>query len=338
MRSSKVDRGSVAADEVALDFDPDAVLLQDPGLLLDPNYLAAVHLEAGAGEGAARMLLQMGFLCGLQDALRAVADAFSGSLSGGLPVMSPPLPVRFSTTTPQASDAALALIGEWPERTEAGARLGALGSAAAPSCWLSAGYTSGWLSGTLDVDILALETRCDACGDEGCQFEAREPQAWREHDPQSARWLDALPFAALRAFVSERIDRDLTEPSDGHHFDPEAAVIHIWGPIMVIPFSGPDEAFAAIDLIGRDPAAREVSVVVVDLTGAVLDDGFGAVALEQIVDLVEAWGAEAIFAGASELSERVVADLERAPLLAYKDVSEAIAAALRIAASQRRPA
>ena len=65
-------------------------------------------------------------------------------------------------------------------------------------------------------------------------------------------------------------------------------MIHIWGPVMVIPFCGPDEALQALDLIGRDPSARQVSVVVVDLSGAIVDEAFGAVALEQLIEGVDA--------------------------------------------------
>ena len=90
-------------------------------------------------------------------------------------------------------------------------------------------------------------------------------------------------------------------------------MIHIWGPVMVIPFCGPDEALQALDLIGRDPSARQVSVVVVDLSGAIVDEAFGAMALEQLIEGVEALGAEIIFAGVGELSDPVVAGLSTPP-------------------------
>ena len=58
-----------------------------------------------------------------------------------------------------------------------------------------------------------------------------------------------------------------------------------------------------------------MSVIVVDLGGAIIDEAFGALALEQLVQTAESWGAEAIFADASPLSERVLAELEHPPLL-----------------------
>jgi hypothetical protein len=106
---------------------------------------------------------------------------------------------------------------------------------------------------------------------------------------------------------------------------------------MVVPFLDPDETLRAIELIGHDSAAQDVSVVVVDFTGVIINDDFGGAALEQIVETIEAWGAEAIFASVSPLSEYVVADLERPPLFVHKDLPQAIAAAFQIANSQRSP-
>ena len=118
--------------------------------------------------------------------------------------------------------------------------------------------------------------------------------------------------------------------------DRNAAVVHIWGPVMGIPYSGPDEALAALELIGRDPSAEQVSVVVVDLEGVVVDDAFGASALEQIVKRIEGWGAEAIFVEPSPLSKQALTKLDHLPLLVVKGLEQAIASALQVAQSQRQ--
>jgi anti-anti-sigma regulatory factor len=107
---------------------------------------------------------------------------------------------------------------------------------------------------------------------------------------------------------------------------------------MVLPFAGSDECLRSLELLGRDPGARAVRVVIVDLSGAVIDEGFGAASLEQVLDAVEGWGAEPILTGISPLSERAVADLEKTHLVIRKDLPEAIASAFQIADAQRRPA
>jgi hypothetical protein len=324
-------RGSRAL--AALGFDPNSVLAREPGVLLDPHFLGAMHaeLEAELGsEDAATTLVQVGFIQGLHDAWRAVG----GELGEGT-ILPPPLAIRFTSVRNAQPAGAIEMVGSWPERTEAGARLSLIGPCADVACHLSAGYTSGWLSGTMDANILAIESSCAAAGAKECRFIAREADAWRaDGNPRAAALLAALPFDAIRDLVQSRSREDAERLPQGG-FDADAAVIHIWGPVMVIPFTNGDEALRAVELIGRDPAARAVTVVVVDLAGAIVDDAFDAVSLEQIIDSSEAQGAETIFAAVSSLSEPIVAELDRQPLLIHKDLSQAIAAAFQVASAQR---
>lgn len=316
----------------ALGFDPNSVLTKEPGVLLDPHFLGAMHaeLEAELGsEDAAKALMQVGLIQGLHDAWRAVADGFDGN-----DVLQLPLAIRFRTLPDAELPGAIAVVGGWPERTEAAARLSLIGPCEHTACHLSAGYTSGWLSGTLDANILAIETSCCASGEERCRFVAREADAWRASgDPRALALLGELPFDAIREFVREQASEFADQPEA--KLDPEAPIVHIWDSVMVIPFMDSDESLRAVDLIGRDAAAHNVSVVVVDLDGAVIDEAFGAVILEQIIESAEARGAEVIFAAPSTLSEPVVADLEPSPLMVHKDLAQAIAAAFQVADAQR---
>jgi hypothetical protein len=232
----------------------------------------------------------------------------------------------------------LEVRGQWPDRTEAGAVGASRGIQGAASCHVSCGYTSGWLSGIFGADLLVVETDCQATGSDTCSFVAREPAAWTaQDDPAGRERLGLLPFARLREHVDQHLaSTPEEEQDDGLAFEPGSPVIHVWGPVMVVPFAGPDEALQALELIGRDPGARDVRVVVIDLAGALIDDSFGASSLEQILDAVETWGAEPLLTGISPLSEPVVADLERNHLLVRKDLPAAIATAFQIAEAQRR--
>jgi hypothetical protein len=200
---------------------------------------------------------------------------------------------------------------------------------------LSAGYTSGWLSGTMETNILALEQTCTAGGAPECAFVAREIDAWRASgDERACALLADLPFDAIRELVQTR-----PEPPVQQAPRPEprevSSVVHIWDSVMVVPFTNDTESLRAIDLIGADPAARNVSVIVVDLDGAVVDEGYGALLLEQIIESAEARGAEVIVAAPSSLSEPVVADLAPPPLMIHKDLAQAVAAAFQVAAAQQ---
>jgi anti-anti-sigma regulatory factor len=315
-----------------LGFDPTAVLLRDPAMLSEQRFLAAFHEEIrhSFGEEAALVLHQVGFLHGLQASLRQAAQHPQPAVETG-EFARPPIALRFCVT--RSADTALEIRGEWPDRAEQRA-LRRAPLPPGPKCHLSAGFTSGWLSGCFDADLLAIEEASSETN-RSARFVAREPEAWREaRNPFALALLERLPFGAFRDLVREQLRAGRPEaPSD--RFDSGSAVIHIWGPLMVIPFSNSDEAFRAVELITRDPAARQVSVVVVDLTGAALDEAFGALALEQVVEAVEARGAEVLFAGASPAAGNVIAQLGRRPLFVHKDLPSAIASAFQIADSQR---
>ncbi len=322
------------ASELA--FDPEAVLLHELGALLEPSFLSVLHHELitdlGA-EAAPLALVQIGFLHGLRDALRVVRHSFGPGRYENGEQAAPALPLQFRAQPDSGDGEGLELRGTWQSDPLVGARVAA-GGLQEPGCAMRAGYTSGWLTGTLDREMLAVESPCRAGKAGSCGFVAREASAWRAaRDASAVATLDALPTEAFRRMAHDDLSFSTPEPGG---FDPEAAVVHIWGPVMVIPYAGPDEALQALDLIGHDPGAREVSVVVLDLTGAIVDPAFGAVALERIVETAESWGAETIFAGVSPLSQAVVDDLERKPLFIHKDVAQAIASAFQISDARRR--
>ncbi len=313
-------------------------LLVDEGLaadfrfLADPRLLAAVHAELRRTQGigdASSALLRAGFLHGLRDGARARNG------NGIVGMAAPVLAMRFASATAGGSAGRpLAIHGNWPAKIEAEAVLMACGRPSAPSCLLSTGYTSGWMSALWESDVLVVERRCAACGDEVCSFEARDAAAWQAGGESIAcALLAALPFGALR----DRVDRELRGapgvPSDDA-FDPGSPAIHVWGPVMVVPYAG-DETAVAVEAVSCDPAALGVTVVVVDLQGAIIDDGFGAVALERVVEVIEGHGAETVLAGISPLSERVVASLGHGSVWTRKDLRSAIALGFQIAESQR---
>ncbi len=345
MPSSKSDRevrGGIrllSQELAALGVDLHATLQEEPRFLLDQRLLGALHQELFAQLGpvdARAALVQMGFLHGLRDALRLVARGFGASAShaAGLPTNAR-LAIRFARAP---SGGGLLVQGSWPERHEADAVRAVLGLRGEPACAVSAGFTSGWLSGIYDTDLLAFETTCRASGERECSFQARDASQWhRGDDPAVEEALLALPFQPLRDVVARHMaEHEIADPYDGDAFEPGAAIVHVWGPVMVIPFSGPEESLRALELIGRDPGARDVRVVVIDLSGAIIDEGFGAAALEQLLEAVAGWGAEPILAGVSPLSEPVVAGLEASHLVVSKDLPDAIALAFQVADLQRR--
>ena len=340
--------GASAGSLEHVNFDPLAVLERDSRILLNPSFLTALHAEMEAELGVEQgrvTLFQMGFLHGLQDASRALDTAGATRRTDPCRPSTPPLRMDLRNPASAGDPNAIELHGYWPDCHEAAAHLSELGETTDPACFLSAGYSSGWLSGTFDANLVAIEVACSAMGHEACRFVAREAEAWRLlGDPRAERLLAALPFDAFRVAVRERDAQNRALRAVGFasdsdpcgEFDREAAVIHVWGPVMVLPYSGPEDTLRALDLVGSDPQARGVSVIVLDLAGAIVDEAFGAVALEQIIHTADAWGTELIFAEPSVLSQRVISELEHPPLIVVKDLEHAIATAFQIAQSQRR--
>ncbi|MAG30804.1 MAG: hypothetical protein CL908_07940 [Deltaproteobacteria bacterium] len=328
-----------------LGFGPDTVLMNDPKLFVDGRFLASLLIELNDELGprdAALALFQIGLLHGLRDAARVCAHQEDPE---------PAAPDQVADTTalvlqwafdPQSGETkTLSLNGCWPEHHEAVARCARLGPPESPACWMSTGYTTGWLSGTLDRSLVAREVECAAMGAETCRFEVLETSEWQTRGDAEMDWLlSQVHFEAFRKVaISPPVERHEcapvgADPRDGG-FDRSQAVVHIWGPVMVLPFTTLDEALGTVDMLGRDPGIGEIRSVVVDLRERTLDEGFGAAALEQVLETIESWDAQSLITGVSPASEAAMASLEASHLVIRKDLSEAIATAFQIADVQR---
>jgi len=317
-------------------FDPEAVLLNDAGLLLNIHFAKALFEELRRARGAPHAenaLIQIGCLHGLRDAERAIKKAFGSSGPAGAAASAPALAVELRGTPEFGTAGALEIHGTWPERTEATGRLSADGPAGAPACAVSAGYTSGWLSGILETDVVVLETRCSAAGDATCEFVAREAGEWLSRDEMRGRAVaEALPIVELRRALAELA-------ADGASDDAESEpVVHIWGPVMIVPFESLEETRMAADLLYDDPGLAEVSVVVIDVTKFAADSRLDPAGFAPILAAIADAGAETVFAGIGAAESTALLALDPAPVLSCPDLDAAIAASFQIAESQQRPA
>ncbi len=333
--SDRNDSAPPAACDAALlsrlGFGPDTALMNDPKLFVDRTFLAALlaefQSELGA-ELAGAALFQIGLAHGLRDAELALQQGF-GATEGVHAPRAPSVALALGPTAP-----GFQLSGHWPDLHEAEARLQRVGLSTDPSCHLSAGYTSGWLSVTTERELVVVETECIATGGVGCHFEAREPRAWLD-DPRSKQIAGVDLREGLFANRPQPVAAAATPEPDMAAFDRNDKAVHIWGPVMVLPFTYTEEVLATIEMLDRDPNTRGVRVVVIDLCDTVLDEGFMAAGLEQALDTIERWGAEAILAGVTPLNEAVIEGLESPHVVTGKDLPNAIAMAFQITDAQR---
>jgi hypothetical protein len=257
------------------------------------GVLEGVGLPWGMG-----ILYGIGMAQGLTDGLR-VARRFLEALGapaqlagGSLPLLFSPerglLPGRFAGT----------LAGSIEARLHCARRA----ESPAPVCMVSAGYAAGWYSALLSDFYLIKETACVACGAPVCQFEARRAQRWIDSgDRWAAELLPYLDYAQLRATAQERVDRcaEATEDTLLGQFDAMSPAVHVWGPVMVLPYSGADDSAAAIDTIRSDVGQEQLQVVVIDTTGVRLDPVEQA-GLLRLIDVLEARDLEAVVTGLRE--------------------------------------
>jgi hypothetical protein len=327
----------------ALGFGPDSALMSEPKLFIDSAFLGALQKELFdelGKEGAERALFHIGLIHGLRDASR-ISDAQPQRYGPLPPCSCLPLAIRFGSQ--KTTDGLVEVAGAWLDHFEADARLLKVGTSPSPTCSLSAGYTSGWLSGTLDRDVIAVERTCRAAGDECCTFVARDEATLRdssqEYDGQR------LSVAALRTIVCEAADTGASR--HGHEFetttvpvlltplDADESAVHIWGPVMIMPFTGREDSLDSIEAMGNDEALRGVRVIVLDLCNEVLDEGAGTTALESLIEDIQSQNVEVILTRISSLSQNSVAELQPNLFLSRKDLPEAIAYAFQIAEAQR---
>ena len=81
------------------------------------------------------------------------------------------------------------MLGTWRNSYEAENYLQLFGLSPTPVCASLTGYASGWSSAFLGQRVLAIETSCQACGDEVCTFEIKP---WDEWGSQAEPWRRAL--------------------------------------------------------------------------------------------------------------------------------------------------
>lgn len=342
------DQGCDEALLARLGFGPDTALMNDPKLLVDRSFLAALiaEFERELGpETTGAVLFRIGLAHGLREAEIALQQQFTAAafpMARDTTPLAPSLALALGPSAP-----GFQLMGHWPDLHEAEARLQRVGLADTPSCRLSAGFTSGWLSVTTERDLVVVETECIAAGGTACQFEAREPTDWLE-DPRGKQIIGLdLRRGLLAQCPGGPAARPAPAPDPPPHRMPDPTsvlagtgehgdkAVHVWGPVMVLPFTYTEEVLATVDMLGRDENTRSVRVVVIDLSDVMLEEGFMAAGLESALDTIDGWGAEAILAGVSPLSEPVVEGLEARHMVTRKDLPDAIATAFQITEAQR---
>ncbi len=151
-------------------------------------------------------------------------------------------------------------------------------------------------------------------------------------------WAEALlPYVDLSALHERAValvqEREEDEPEGTMlgAFDPMSPAVHVWGPVMVIPYSGFEDSDAAVDMILADVGTTQVEVVIVDLTGSRIDT-LEALGVLQLANELSARRIETILVGMNDQTRSGFLSQPDMPL-ECRYVSEAIALAFQVASA-----
>ncbi|MAJ59649.1 MAG: hypothetical protein CBC48_06495 [bacterium TMED88] len=311
----------------------DAPLLHEPKLFLEGAFLSALLLEFDR-DLSPEVADQALFAIGAAHGARAAEGVLRQMISETTSISVQPLVLPMVLNPILCEGAAIGFEGAWPETHEARARLAQFESASEPRCLLSAGYTSAWLSRLHNRDLMAIEVECVASGGSRCRFRALEREVHLGLPSDHTR-------APLIPGATESIGMDASpgDATGSRHptLDPADEAVHVWGPVMVLPFRRAEEAKATIQVLNEDGNALGVRAVVVNLEHGLLAEEREFESLVQTLQIIDQWGAEAVLSGLSEPLSRRVDQTLLAPLLQRDNLPEAVASAFQIAEAQRYP-
>lgn len=303
-----------------------------PRAFSDPEALSRLRqytLEAAGPRDAPALLYRIGFDRGYADG-DAIARSFSRGGIAPPQFAGPALPLLF---LPSEGEVPTAFGGCVYGSVEATVHRGLELPTENPSCYLSAGYAAGWYSAILHETVLVFEDRCEAQGAPCCHFEARPSRSWI--DAGDRRALDLLPYLDPPDPIAHReegADDLVDEGALMGGFDPLSPAIHVWGPVMVLPYSGAEDADGALATVQEDVGPDVLRVVIVDVTGMHLAP-VEACGVLDLVSRMESRGVEVMVTGIRSGQEAMLEDDDTIShgLLIVPDLTDAIARAFQIA-------
>ncbi|MFI5315498.1 MAG: V4R domain-containing protein [Myxococcota bacterium] len=318
--------------------DPDpleaALAIEPPDAFDDADALEQLRANAFESVGAPfaeGILYGIGVAEGLFDALR-VARRFAGPLGSAPGHAGPGLGMLFAAAGLTRQHR---FSGSLHSSVEAVVHRRRYGGSESPICHVSAGYCAGWYSALLGESLLVRESACAGAGGARCEFEAAPVEHWKtENSLWAAALLRYLDFEAMRESAAKRVaaEGDAVEGDMMGAFDPLSPAVHVWGPVMILPYSGAGDSIAALDAIAADLGPEAIRVVVLDVTGARVD-AVEATGLVRTLDEFVRRGLESVVVGISgDAAARWLAGPDRLALpLRAADISEGIRLAFQLA-------
>ena len=313
----------IELDEIGL--GPESALMKEPKLFLERSFLSLLMTELAdqfGGDSSQRALFQIGAWHGMRDARRTwqAPAAYDTDRKDSHAARSPNLTMRLISDL--SKDDHDSLRGIWPDHHEAHARLDRGPQTTEPACFLSTGYTSGWLSETYGRDFIVIEESCLAAGDPVCRFRAI---------PSAASSTLSTSSTSSTAPPNGPMNHGEADPGQTAGSIDQRDAIHIWGPVMVLPCEHPEMALATLKNLLTDASLHDVRVVVLDFMNRLVLSEARPHPIEHLLDTIDTWGAETLLTGVRADTLRALSDFDRPLLVGPQRLSESIAMAFQVA-------
>jgi rsbT co-antagonist protein RsbR len=189
------------------------------------------------------------------------------------------------------------------------------GTSSVPSCWHLVGYSTGWASAVTGLQLLSVESRCVAKGDDYCEVETLPYSDFV--GPEASFWKRAFESTSTSMAEELRdklatIERQLATIQQQRDViaSLSSPVLQVADDLIVVPVIGAIDASRAramTERLLREVSARAARGVIVDVTGVEDLDGDTAAHLLSMEAAVRMLGAEIVVTGIAPAVAQVLA-------------------------------
>jgi anti-anti-sigma regulatory factor len=189
------------------------------------------------------------------------------------------------------------MTGTWKNSYEAEIYLKEFGVSESPVCHTQAGYAAGWSSAFFGRDLIAVETMCEAAGDDHCAFEIRPPHQW---GPEADPWKDAL--SATDTSIARELEEKLNIINQQQEAIRELStpIMEVWDDVLVLPVVGVVDTRRSMEIMNtllEKIVNSQSRCIIIDITGVEIVDTKTADYLLKVVSAAQLLGARCVLTG-----------------------------------------
>jgi rsbT co-antagonist protein RsbR len=187
--------------------------------------------------------------------------------------------------------------GIWRNSYEADIHMREYGLEKHPVCYSLTGYASGWCTGFMGSEMLAIETKCVGKGDEYCEFEIKPPDKWGPEADSYKEFLDSTSMS-----ISKELEENLHLVKQQQEAIRELStpIMEIWDDVLCLPVVGIVDTRRSVEIMDsllEKIVESQSRCVIIDITGVEIVDTKTADYLLKVVQASQLLGARCVLTG-----------------------------------------